>query len=196
MGFLIKRIYKGLLIINLWDFWLERCGISDHGDDPSGRNVHLVFLVNEPQFQPLGNIMVIIGTAICYYIVYLTIVYLLHASTSCSANVMVIDKVGSTSCSTARRCLRDSRGLVAPPRRHPAPEKHTLAEPAWRLVQVHLERSHISRVILALGQVSAPGKICQMASLSHLSAKLKTRMEKYPSRFVDKLGMLVEMSKM
>ena len=73
VGFLIKRIYKGLLIINLWDFWLERCGISDHWDDPSGRNVHLVFLVNEPQFQPLGNIMVIIGTAICYYIVYLPI---------------------------------------------------------------------------------------------------------------------------
>ena len=46
---------------------MERCGISDHGDDPSGRNVHLVFLVNEPQFQPLGNIMVIIGTAIILF---------------------------------------------------------------------------------------------------------------------------------
>ena len=151
-------------------------------------------LLTSPSFNPLGTLWSSLEQLL--YCLLNHIVYLLHASTSCSANAMVIDKVGSTSCSTVRRCLRDSRGLVAPPRRHPAPEKHTLAESGWRLVQVHLERSHISRVILALGQVSAPGKICQMASLSHLSAKLKTRMEKYPSRFVDKLGMLVEMLKM
>ena len=156
-------------------------------------------LLTSPSFNPLGTLWSSLEQP--FAIILFTyplqcIVYLLHASTSRSTYVMVIFKVGSTSCSTARRCLCDSRGLVAPRRRRPAPEKHTLAESAWRLVQVHLERSHISRVILALGQVSAPGKICQMASLSHLSAKLKTRKEKYPTRFVEKLDVLAEILKM
>ena len=149
-------------------------------------------LLTSPSFNPLGTLWSSLEQP--FAIILFT--YPLFTYYMRSANVMVIFKGGSTSLSTARRCLRDSRGLVAPRRRRPAPEKHTLAESAWRLVQVHLERSHISRVILALGQVSAPGKIYQMASLSHLSAKLKTRKEKYPTRFVEKLDVLAEILKM